>query len=127
MKRFATLAAVVLLGSCAPTALLQQRPGPPALACDVEITFASSCCGIDQPAHAHLSRVIHRAKGVGQALEWTWGREGECSICLVTASKADAQRLFTRLTATRYPAQTSVTTVKMGERAVVLEATVAKH
>jgi hypothetical protein len=129
MKVFAALPVVLLLGACAPTTLLQQlgfQPGPPALKCDVEVRFESRCCGVNQQAHEQVSKVASRAKGVTQALEWKWGREGESTMCMVTASPDHGERLFVQLTDKRFPPSTSATTVSRGERHIRLEAEAPK-
>jgi hypothetical protein len=121
------LAPLVLTAACAAAAaapieqLGMQRSRPQAR-CDVEVSFGSACCGINRKAHEGVSALIGRSGGIAKAVEWSWGREGERTLCVATTSPAAADALYAAISAGRYPTDSqATTTVSRGDRHSTLE------
>ena len=80
--------------------------------CDVEVTFASACCGVDSDLRAKILAVTSADPDVAESSEKRWGREGESTLCLKMSDPAAADRLYgaieTRLPATSAKAPTTV-------------------
>ncbi len=119
MKRLIPL---ILLGACATTASaipLQHLTAKPDFPCAVTVEFTSACCGINRAAYDAITAKAPTLPGVLRAAVWSWGREGEQSLCLVT-SQGDAA--FAALSAQKYPATNSASTfVVQGDKRVKLE------
>jgi hypothetical protein len=120
-------APLVVLAACASAAaapieqLGMQRSRPDAR-CDVEVSFGSACCGINGKAHAGVSALIARSRGIAKAVEWSWGREGERTLCVATTTPAAADALYAAIAASRYPTDNhATTTVTRGQRHATLE------
>lgn len=126
MRRFAAIP-LILLASCATAAAgpIQQlgfQGERPEVKCDIEIVFSSACCGINAKAHEGVTRLLGARSEVQAAVEWNWGREGERTICVAARTPAAAGKLFTALTAQKYPATNhAATNVTYKGRQVGLE------
>ena len=64
-----------------------------ARACSVLVSFASVCCGINQPLRTRIDELIASDDRVASMTVHPWGREGEIDLCLGTRSEADAAGL----------------------------------
>lgn len=66
---------------------------PDAKACDVLVSFASVCCGINQPLQERINQLVASDVRIGSVTSHPWGREGEIDLCLHTRNEADAAGL----------------------------------
>lgn len=85
-------ALALLLGGCA-SATPAEAP------CAVKVDFGSYCCGVDGETKAAVERYLEGAGGIVRSTSAPWGREGESTRCIVTRSRADAERIFRDLSA----------------------------
>jgi hypothetical protein len=108
------LSPLLLLAACAAaSAPIEDRgymSGGPNAVCDVQISFSSACCGINGRALEGVRATVGRAAGVTNAIEWSWGREGEKGICVKTATPAAADALYSAIIVQRYPTDNHATT-----------------
>jgi hypothetical protein len=113
---------LILLGACASAAgsvPLERLSARPDFPCAVTVEFASACCGVNRAAYEAVTAQAPKLPGVLRAAVWSWGREGEQTLCLAT-SQGEAN--FAALTSRRYPTANSASTwVSFGERRVKLE------
>ena len=114
---------LVLLGACATTTAsavpLERLAAKPDFPCAVTVEFTSACCGINRAAYDAITAEAPKLPGVLRAAVWSWGREGEQTLCLAT-SQGEAN--FAALTRRRYPTTNSASTwVVFGDRRVGLE------
>ena len=76
--------------------------------------FGSICCGADWRLEERIRAAVSGERRVSRAYRWSWGEEGESSLCLVTdrrSARGLAAR-FRRWNAARpNPALTSVEVV----------------
>ena len=118
----ASTAIAVLLGACATTTSamsLEHLTAKPDFPCAVTVEFTSACCGINRAAYDAISAQAPRLPGVLRAVVWSWGREGEQTLCLATSQGAGN---FAALTSRKYPTSNSASTwVTFGEQKVKLE------
>lgn len=63
-------------------------------ACPFRIDFFSRCCGIDGAAFSRVSERIKTHLAIKAATIWSWGREGERSICLTAYDASEGDALF---------------------------------
>ena len=88
-----------LVGGAASAATIESLGAaerPPEV-CALTVDFGSVCCGVDRAMHERVNRAVVADKGVKRAYSWPWGEEGESTLCLVTRSKADTDRLVAQL------------------------------
>lgn len=112
---------LLLLGACATASAipLERLTARPDFPCAVTVEFTSACCGINRAAYDAITAQAPRLPGVLRAAVWSWGREGEQTLCLATSQGAAN---FAALTSRRYPTANSASTwVTFGERKVKLE------
>ena len=113
---------LLLLGACATTAgavPLERMSAKPDFPCAVTVEFTSACCGINRVAYDAITAQAPRLPGVIRAAVWTWGREGEQTLCLVTS---EGDRVFAALSARKYPTANSASTwLVRGEKRIRLE------
>jgi hypothetical protein len=81
-------------------------------ACAVEIEFASMCCGVDRTAHADIKAFLADNPLAKETSDRAWGMEGEQTVCVQTASPADAEALFAQIKA-RLPAGAKAGAIKV--------------
>lgn len=116
------LAPLAFLAACATTASavpLERLTAKPDFPCAVTVEFTSACCGINRAAYDAITDQAPKLPGVLRAAVWTWGREGEQTLCLVS-SQGDAA--FMALSARKYPTANSASTwVVRGDKRVKLE------
>lgn len=123
MVEFGHIAPLLLLGACATTTAsavpLERLSAKPDFPCAVTVEFTSACCGINRAAYDAITDQAPKLPGVLRAAVWSWGREGEQTLCLAT-SQGEAN--FAALTSRKYPTSNSASTwVALGERKVKLE------
>ena len=120
--RFAGFSLLLALGACATTAAaipLERFTAKPDFPCAVSVEFTSACCGINRAAYDAITVQAPKLRGVIRAGIWTWGREGEQTLCLVTSHGDEA---FAALSARKYPTTNSASTwVVRGEKRVKIE------
>ncbi|MDB5430700.1 MAG: hypothetical protein JWP35_1816 [Caulobacter sp.] len=125
MKILATLPILLLTAACAHAVGIEQLgmlSARPDVQCGVEVSFGSACCGINRAAHDTISGVIAKRTDVRRAVEWSWGREGERTLCVVAASPAAGKAIFDDLSARRFPSTNhSATAVTRGDERVALD------
>ena len=56
--------------------------------CDVSILFGSYSSGIDYKLFQKTTAFIEKSKKISKATKWSWGLEGEVSICLEIESRS---------------------------------------
>ena len=98
MIRAAALAVLLLAGCAATPPPLADTPEASS-ACDVEVSFGSYAMGVDGDLKTRILAVIASADGVESSDERRWGREGESTVCIQTASARAADRLFNDIAA----------------------------
>lgn len=114
---------LILLGACATTTAgavrLEQLTAKPDFPCAVTVEFTSACCGINRAAYDAVTAQAPRLPGVLRVAVWSWGREGERTLCLATSQGAAN---FAALTSRKYPTTNSASSwATFGERKVKLE------
>lgn len=95
MKRIA-LAAALILSIAAPVAAQPlRRDSAQGQTCAVTVRFGSYAMGIDQRAFERVQRYVasHRRLVRGSSVQ-TWGREGERTVCIATASRQATRQVF---------------------------------
>jgi hypothetical protein len=82
------LPAIALLAVGCASAAPAEAP------CSVKVDFGSYCCGVDRETKAAVERYLEGAGGVVRSTSRPWGREGESTRCIITRTRADADRIF---------------------------------
>ncbi len=125
MKILATLPILLLTAACAHAAGIEQLgmlSARPDVQCDVEVSYGSACCGINAGAHEGISKAVAARTDVRRAVEWSWGREGERTLCVAATSPAAGKAIFHDLSALRFPSTNhSATAVTRGDERVALD------
>ena len=62
--------------------------------CPLRVDFGSYAMGIDRGAADAARELLAGDPGVVSVENYPWGREGETTMCVVTRSAGDAERLF---------------------------------
>ncbi|ATQ42042.1 hypothetical protein [Caulobacter mirabilis] len=94
------IVALALFAAQAPApATATVRPDPTAAnpdICSVSVKFSSYAMGIDEKGFERVESYLARGNRliVGSVVR-PWGREGERTVCITTASARDANRIFT--------------------------------
>jgi hypothetical protein len=88
----------VLLAALAPVASCAAPTGEAEAAarCSLTVSFGSYAMGIDRAALAKVEALIAEADGA-RAERSPWGREGEVTLCVQTATPGQADELFERI------------------------------
>ncbi|CAN5319003.1 hypothetical protein BH11PSE2_BH11PSE2_00780 [soil metagenome] len=122
-----------LLGACAstaPTSTSLENLGarPTDMVCAVQIDFGSACCGVNAAAYSAVTAYLTHARGVDRAVRWTWGREGESSICLSAADPGAADRVVDDIRRLKIPPASNMayTMLSSGSRTLRLDPPAAK-
>ena len=103
---------ILMTGACEPPrpspttsfSETQEAPMPPIVqsqtdltpapeACNVVVSFASICCGVNQPLQVRINDLVASDGRVASVSSHPWGREGEIDLCIRTRSAADAAGL----------------------------------
>lgn len=68
----------------------QPNSGPAGTqTCPVMVTFNSACCGIDGTTLATLRTHLQTAPNIASVTQFSWGREGEKTLCITPQTPAD--------------------------------------
>src|SRR6185295_2021283 len=89
---FATLTACAAVAALAPLENLPRDASAPA-DCALEVRFGSICCGPDVALEERVRKAALADPRVVKAYGWSWGEEGETSLCLVLRNRASARLL----------------------------------
>lgn len=65
--------------------------------CAMTVRFGSYAMGIDRGAADRIERLLSGDRTVTSISRHSWGREGEYTLCVRTASPGDAAILFARI------------------------------
>jgi hypothetical protein len=100
----AALAALAVASVSAALAVPIERRGqlpgaPDVLPCVVRVDFTSLASGPDYDTWNAVRAYIADSKEIYSAAAWTWGREGEFSLCLELDPVESAAKVMTELAA----------------------------
>jgi len=99
MKIAPLLGALALMTGCASASETADTE-PAAGGCDVRIAFGSYAMGIDRQAADDVEAYVAGHPKLVTSSQWTrWGREGEKTACLTTASPDATRTVFKALRA----------------------------
>jgi hypothetical protein len=99
MKITPLLGALALVAGCA-SASETADTGATAAGCDITVAFGSYAMGIDGQAAEAVEAYVSGHPALVTASQWTrWGREGEKTACLTTASPQATRTVFKALRA----------------------------
>ena len=99
MKLASLLGALTLMAGCASAS---EAPDTETASggCDITVAFGSYAMGIDGQAADDVEAYVSGHPGLVTASQWTrWGREGEKTACLTTASADATRSVFSALRA----------------------------
>lgn len=75
----------------------EARELPGKYGCSIQIDAGSHASGIDGSLFKEVILWVDRSGDIISAYQWSWGKEGEKSICLIPRDKADTQKLVDEL------------------------------
>lgn len=90
-------ALIALTGALALAAC--ETVEPPAIrdGCDVEVSFGSYAMGVDRDLKTRVMAFVDDSDDVVDVTERPWGREGESTLCVLTAGASAADRVYARI------------------------------
>lgn len=79
--------------------MLGRTPPDRGSSCSLLIEFGSVCCGPDQAALEAVTAYLKASPAVRRVRQWSWGKEGEQSLCVTTKDAEAAAALESELKA----------------------------